>query len=156
AIDVQALLQSHAPRAPEHLRARVAELAPAPRGRHRLVFVVVPVAVALAVAAAIVHGIAGSGTNKVAVDHGAAVQRSLGRAGTPTWTTATATGAGPAAPALLAPNVGGNGSRLQHTEASLQVRVPDVKRLGAVTSAATRIATSLGGYAQSVVYRTPE
>ena len=36
------------------------------------------------------------------------------------------------------------------------MRVPDVGRLSAATSAATRIATSLGGYAQSVVYRTPQ
>lgn len=153
AIDVQALLVSHAPSAPQRLRARVAELAPAPRNRsRRLVFVVVPVAVALAVAAAIVHGIVGSGTN--AVQHGrlafqGTVDANAPSAGTgaPTWSAATPAG-------VLAPNVG-NGGRLQHTEASLQVQVPDVKRLGAVTSGATQIATSLGGYAQSVVYRTP-
>src|SRR5207248_2977427 len=55
----------------------------------------------------------------------------------------------------FAPAVG-NGSRLQHTDASLEVRVSDVGRLSDATSAATRIATALGGYAQSVVYRTPE
>jgi hypothetical protein len=40
--------------------------------------------------------------------------------------------------------------RLQHTDASLTVRVDD---LGATTTRATQIATSLGGYAQSVRYR---
>ena len=154
AIDVQALLLARAPRAPETLRARVAELAPAPR-RRRLVFVVVPAAVALAVTAAIVHGIVGSGSSKV-VQHGSVDQslsraragaptRSVGAGTGPTWTTANA----------LAPTIGGGG-RLQHTEASLQVRVANVSRLSSATSAATRIATSLGGYAQSVVYRTPE
>jgi hypothetical protein len=152
AIDVQALLLARAPRAPETLRARVAELAPAPRRPRRLVLVVVPAAVVLAVAAAIVHGIVGSGSSKV-VQHGS-VDQSLSRANAPTrsvgaaptWTTATA----------VPPAVGGGGSRLQHTEASLTVRVADVRRLSAATSAATRIATSLGGYAQSVVYQTPE
>src|SRR6266404_1614362 len=131
AIDVQALLVSHAPHAPQRLRARVAELAPQPR-RSRRMLVVVPVAVALAVAAAIVHGIVGSGTPKVAVQHGFA-QQSLGRvkAGAPTWSAATpAVGAG--TDTVLAPSIGGSGSRLQHTEASLQVRVADVKRLGTV------------------------
>jgi hypothetical protein len=35
------------------------------------------------------------------------------------------------------------------------VRVPDVEHLSSATRAATRIATSLGGYAQSVDYKTP-
>jgi len=151
AIDVQALLLAHAPQAPEALRARVAELVPAPgrRSPRRLAFVVVPAAVALAVAAAIVHGIVGSGSK--AVQHGS-VDQTLTRAAGPVAAVGSAsTGTG----AALAPNVGGGGSRLQHTEASLQVRVPDVARLSDVTTAATRIATSLGGYAQSVVYRTP-
>src|SRR5258708_31991060 len=154
AIDVQALLQSHAPHAPERLRARVAELAPAPHRRIRRAFVLVPVAVALAVAAAVVHGIVGSGSHTARHDlalegqvHASAPTRRVGAGAALTWTTATQ--------AQFAPSVG-SGGRLQHTEASLQVRVPDVKRLGAVTTAATQIATSLGGYAQSVVYRTPE
>jgi len=140
AIDVQALLQSHAPHAPERLRARVAELAPAPHRRIRRAFVLVPVAVALAVAAAVVHGIVGSGSHTAR--HDLALEGQV-HASAPT----RRVGAGAALTC---------GGRLQHTEASLQVRVPDVKRLGAVTTAATQIATSLGGYAQSVVYRTPE
>jgi hypothetical protein len=59
------------------------------------------------------------------------------------------------AQATLAPAASTPG-RLQHTDASLQVRVADVEHLSAATSAATRIATSLGGYAQSVDYRTPQ
>ncbi len=138
AIDVQALLVSHAPRTPERLRARVADLAPAPRGRRRLVYVVVPVAVALAVAAAIVHGIVGSGTPTPVVVHGVVTQKSAGSvtAGAPTF------------------SAGDNGARLQHTDASLEVQV-DEARLAAATQEATRIATSLGGYAQSVSYSTP-
>jgi len=155
AIDVQAMLLAHAPQAPESLRARVAELVPMPRRRspRRLVLVVVPAAVALAVAAAIVHGIVHSASKAVqhgsvdqALTHAAGPAAGGGSASSPTWGAVTA----------LAPNLGGGGGRLQHTEASLQVRVPDVARLSDVTSAATRIATSLGGYAQSVVYRTPE
>jgi hypothetical protein len=59
------------------------------------------------------------------------------------------------AKAVATPSVG-NGGRLQHTDASLVVRVPDVERLSHATSAATQVATALGGYAQSVVYRTPK
>ena len=108
-------------------------------------FVVAPVAVAIAVAAAIVHGIVGSGTNTVAARQ-VALQSAAGvRAGAPTWSAAT--------PAL-APSVGAGGARLQHTDASLEVQV-DEARLAAATQEATRIATSLGGYAQSVSYSTP-
>ena len=47
-------------------------------------------------------------------------------------------------------------NRLQHTDASIRVRVDSADQLGTATTRATRIATSLGGYAQSVVYRTPQ
>jgi hypothetical protein len=47
-------------------------------------------------------------------------------------------------------------NRLQHTDASIRVRVGSTDALGDATTRATRIATSLGGYAQSVVYRTPQ
>jgi hypothetical protein len=157
-------------RAPETLRERVLATAPVrrrlamPRPSRRLALVVVPAALGLAVAAALVHGFAGSGAKTV--QHGAAAQtvQSL-RAfkAQPVFGVAGGSGGGAdtAVPSPtsslqpLAPSVGSNG-RLQHTEASLQVRVPDVSRLSAATSAATRIATSLGGYAQSVVYRTPQ
>jgi hypothetical protein len=48
-----------------------------------------------------------------------------------------------------------SGARLQHTDASIQIRVADTDSLSAATTRATRIATSLGGYAQSVDYQTP-
>jgi hypothetical protein len=57
--------------------------------------------------------------------------------------------------AALAPGVAGAG-RLQHTDASLQVRVANKNDLAHATTRATQIATSLGGYAQSVSYRTPQ
>jgi hypothetical protein len=153
-------------RAPEALCTRVLAAAPARRQvfvrrpSRRLTFVVVPAALALAVAAALIHGLLGSGAAKT-VQHGA-VDQALSSAArapkTPVFGVASGSAAAvPATPSLqtqLAPTVG-SGTRLQHTEASLQVRVPDVRGLSAATSAATRIATSLGGYAQSVVYRTP-
>ena len=49
------------------------------------------------------------------------------------------------------PSVAGAPTRLQHTDASLDVRVKDTS---AATTKATRIATSLGGYAQSVNYNS--
>ncbi|HJQ49134.1 MAG TPA: DUF4349 domain-containing protein [Gaiellaceae bacterium] len=59
-------LRANAPVAPESLRERVLEGAPAPRlrrsRRQRLFFVVVPVAVVLAVGAALVHGFVTSGS----------------------------------------------------------------------------------------------
>ena len=67
-------LRANAPVAPESLRDRVLEGAPAPRRRRsrrqRLFFVVVPVAVVLAVGAALVHGFVSTGSrNSVAGAH---------------------------------------------------------------------------------------
>jgi len=155
--------------APETLRERVLATAPVPRRlslrvpSRRLALVVVPAALGLAVAAALVHGFTGSGGQTV--QHGvAAAPTVVGAAKAQPSTvfraaTGSAAGGAPSAPSSLQAQVAppvGNGGRLQHTEASLQVRVADVSRLSAATSAATRIATSLGGYAQSVVYRTPQ
>ena len=59
-------LRANAPAAPESLRERVLEGAPAPRRRrsrrHRLLLVVVPAAIVLAVGAALVHGFVSSGS----------------------------------------------------------------------------------------------
>ncbi|HYC21773.1 MAG TPA: DUF4349 domain-containing protein [Candidatus Bathyarchaeia archaeon] len=153
--------------APETLRERVLATAPAPRRlslrlpSRRLALVAVPAALGLAVAAALVHGLTGPGGQTVQ-DRVAAAPAVVGAKAQPSTVFRAATGSGAAVPsapsslqAQVAPPVG-SGGRLQHTEASLQVRVPDVGRLSAATSAATRIATSLGGYAQSVVYRTPQ
>lgn len=154
-------------RAPDALRARVVSAAPAPRRfafpARRLVLVAVPAVLALAVVAAVVHGLTGSSGSRP-VSEGAVTQ-TLGRAvaAPPVFKAATSHGAAVGAGGALnssvqaapAPPVGTPG-RLQHTDASLQVRVPDAAHLSAATSAATRIATSLGGYAQSVDYRTPQ
>lgn len=144
-LTIENVLRAHAPRAPQALQQRVLALEPAPR-RRRWTLVAVPAAVVIAVAAAVVHGVVGSSAPKQQA--GQAVDRAV---------TAQAHGAVASAPErkALTPSVGG-ASRLQHTEASLQVQVSDVDKLSGATAAATRIATSLGGYAQSVVYRTPE
>jgi len=137
-LTVERLLRAHAPHAPEALRERVLALEPVPRRvslpSRRLALVALPAALAVAVGAALVHGIVGSGGGATP----AAVSRST-----------------PTSSALAAPSVGAP-SRLQHTDASLQVRVGDIDALAAATTRATRIATSLGGYAQSVDYRTPQ
>src|SRR6185437_8054279 len=151
------LLRAHAPSAPDHLHRRVLTLRPVERRRRVRPVLVLAFAAAIAVLAAVVHGFSTSSPS-------ARRTLTLGRApqvqGAPTWTTADSAGgsgtlSGTAAqknafaPAVPAPASG----RLQHTDASITVRVDD---LGATTTRATRIATSLGGYAQSVVYRTPQ
>jgi len=167
-------------RAPDALRARVIAAAPAPRRSfaprpsRRLILVAIPAALGLAVAAALVHGLTGSSGPRP-VSLAAHTPGAVGeRKALPTFSTAngSAVGAGSgggsvlqgaptattpldSAQSTLAPTTGTPG-RLQHTDASLQVRVADVEHLSAATSAATRIATSLGGYAQSVDYRTPQ
>jgi Domain of unknown function (DUF4349) len=144
-LTIENVLRAHAPRAPHALQQRVLAFEPLPR-RRRWALVAVPAAVAIAVAAAVVHAVVGSSAPKQQA--GQALDRAV---------PARAHGAVASVPErkALSPSVG-SASRLQHTEASLQVRVPDVDKLSGATAAATRIATSLGGYAQSVVYRTPE
>jgi hypothetical protein len=168
--------------APESLRSRVLATAPsqrrslAPRPSRRLVFALVPATLALAVTAATVHGLTnGSGSQPVSgaaitTAHGVGAAPSAKRLDKPAFSgpaggsagSASSAGSLKAAPAptsnsaqsTLAPT--GSSGRLQHTDASLRVRVPDVEHLSSATRAATRIATSLGGYAQSVDYRTPQ
>jgi hypothetical protein len=146
-------------RAPEALRARVLAAAPAPaaarvpwlrRPSRRLALVVVPLAAALAVGAALVHGLVGSGGGKPRAVPVASSPQSHPLYKVPD---AGAASSGRAFRAAAAPSVG-NTSRLQHTAASLVVDVPSAK-LAQATTAATRIATSLGGYAESVLYSTP-
>ena len=148
-------------RAPEALQARVLARASEPRPARfrlpsrRLVFVVVPAAAALAIGAALVHGLVGSGNHPV-VAQGWAVASGVKKSptlGPIRSADGAATGPG-AFKALTLPT--GSATRLQHTAASLQVTVADTDKLSQATAAATRIATSLGGYAQSVVYRTPQ
>ena len=159
-------------RAPEALRARVAASAPAPRWSlvrrpsRRFVLAAVPAALGIAVAAALVHGLTGSpGEQPVsAIAHAPSVVRAKAPSALKSFAAPAAGSGGGSVGAssalgtpqsVLAPAVGTPG-RLQHTDASLQVRVADVARLSAATSAATRIVTLLGGYAQSVDYRTPQ
>jgi uncharacterized protein DUF4349 len=160
-LTVESLLRAHAPHAPDGLRARVLEHAPAARTRfglppRRLALVALPAACGLAVAAALVHGAVHSGTRTETAP--------LAAVGAATATPAPATPAQVGAPAqlehgpsvrkALGPTIASG--RLAHTDASLQIRVGDTDSLSAATSKATRIATSLGGYAKSVQYRTPQ
>jgi hypothetical protein len=135
----------------------------------------VPAALAIAATAAIVHGLTTSSSPRPvtfaqpAVVHGAAPNAKR-LANPPEATTNTWQGdAGAAGGVGVGPSVNNLNSaqsttlapattfgRLAHTDASLEVRVPDIEHLSSATSAATRIATSLGGYAQSVDYQTPQ
>ena len=164
-LTIEALLRAHAPHAPESLHARVlASAQPAAPTRsfgwrpQRLLLVAGVAAVTFAVVAAFVHGVRTPGSPSAAppVRHvfGAVTTvPGAARRASPAHLKQRAA-SGSAAPAPLAPTVAG--SRLAHTAASLQIRVASVDALSAATSRATRIATSLGGYAKSVDYRTPQ
>jgi hypothetical protein len=165
---VEGLLRAHAPHAPESLRERVFALEPKPRRLslppRRLVLVALPAALGIAVSVAVVHGIIGSGSsNPTAVQHLAArvtvqqTQRDL--ASPPAWRSASGKPgsvlnlrAVPVAKGF-APSTGSS-ARLQHTDASIQLSVKNTDDLAQATTRATRVATSLGGYAKSVNYRS--
>jgi hypothetical protein len=138
------LLRATAPPAPDELRARVLAARPVEHPRRRVrPALLLAGAAALAVAAALVHGFSTSApqtraTTTTAFDQVQATP-SHGSAGAATKR------------AVVAPTR----TRLTHTDASIRVRVANTDELGAATNRATRIATSLGGYAQSVIYRTP-
>jgi hypothetical protein len=172
-------LRATPPVAPERLRQRVLELGPGVRARmskrRRLVFVVVPVAAVLAVGAALVHGFVSSDGNLrhranagAVAGHvlaGVAQQKTarelapLAQAHAPaTWNSAAA---GPAVvkkgysldlTARRAVTIPKN--RLVHADASLEVSVKSHAALTAATNNATKIVSSLGGYAQSVSYQS--
>jgi hypothetical protein len=172
-------LRATAPVAPERLRERVLELAPAARTpmnrRRRLVFVVVPAAVVLAVGAALVHGFVSSGSNPrssmaptlnaghgtPASAHGsfqktATVQHEA-VSGTRTKNNGLDLAAGrknTSAFGTAAPpgTVVIPKHRLVHATASLEVQVRNRSKLSQATNKAIRIVGSLGGYAQSVHY----
>jgi hypothetical protein len=140
------LLRAHPPRTPDGLRERVLALRPpqSQKERRRRVRVrpvlVLAAAAALAIAAALVHGFRTSAPQQTTRQ--------------PAITTAEAAGSGGAADSrALAPKIAAvpaaAPNRIQHTDASLRVRVDDV---GDATTRATKVATRLGGYAQSVVY----
>src|SRR5438045_7196059 len=141
------LLRTNAPHASEELRSRGLAARPAERTARRLrPALVLASAAALAIAAAVVHGVSTSAPT-VRLQHGAAA--SSGSVTTQSWAAAPQRAA---TKDSFAPAMRG---RLTHTDASIRVRVSSTDELGADTNRATRIATSLGGYAQSVVYRTP-
>jgi Domain of unknown function (DUF4349) len=160
--DLLAALRGGVLHAPEELRSRVLAVAPARTPRwlalpsRRLALVAVPAALGLAIAAAVVHGIVGSGPAKNATPPVTAVEQSRGALTTGQVGSGAAT-VGPVAPSVAAPAAPsvGSSTRLQHTDASLEVRVADGGRLSQATTKATRIVTSLGGYAQSVVFDRP-
>jgi hypothetical protein len=175
-------LRANPPVAPESLRQRVLEGAPAPRARRsrkrKLALVVVPVAVVLAVGAAVVHGFVSSGSgNSVntelapvlgvssapraishkSVERGFQTQsKSAKYFGDYSLKQNSATAAG--APDVLSGLTADEGAvtipknRLVHAVASLQVGVKS-KDLSAKTNEASQIVGSFGGYAQSVRYQ---
>jgi hypothetical protein len=139
------LLRAHAPSAPDALRERVLAARPTERVRVLRVrpVVVLAGAAALAIAAAFVHGFTTSAPAPVVVEKAPSVLR-----GAAATTTADSTAKLQTRVAAVPAQAAG---RLQHTDASITVRVDDV---GAMTNRATQIASSLGGYAQSVRYRS--
>jgi hypothetical protein len=167
-------LRANPPVAPERLRQRVLEGAPAPRRqrsrKRKLALVVVPAAVVLAVGAALVHGFVSSGGNRRHRADGAAVPLSLG----PATTTPSAKkklypklypnlhtieqSAADAAPDALALKGATHRAvtiprnRLVHAVASLQVGVKS-SNLSDKTNEASQIVGSFGGYAKSVRYQ---
>jgi hypothetical protein len=149
---VIASLRATPPRAPERLRERVLALEPRRTWlpRRRTLLLLAPACAAAAVGAAVVHGLVSSGSrtaqeppSSVAVERAAAPKTAQAGA---------ATSGADKALTQTAPSVGSG--RLTHYEASLEVRVPNDK-LSSATGEATRIVRGLGGYAASVVYRTP-
>jgi hypothetical protein len=159
---VEALLRAHAPQAPEHVRERVFALEPKGRFRlslppRRFALVALPAALGIAVSVAVVHGIVGPSSSTptvAAVQHGAAAAtppawRSVGSLNAATKRAAVPQVDSPSfTPSVSAP------ARLQHTAASIQLRVGSDDELSQATTRATRIASSLGGYAKSVSYRS--
>jgi Domain of unknown function (DUF4349) len=163
-------LRANPPVAPERLRQRVLEGAPASRRqrsrKRKLVLVVVPAAIVLAVGAALVHGFVSSGGNQQHRADGAAVPLSLG----PATTTPSAKkklypnlhtieqSAADAAPDALALKGATHRAvtiprnRLVHAVASLQVGVKS-SNLSDKTNEASQIVGSFGGYAKSVRYQ---
>jgi hypothetical protein len=175
-LTVEGLLRAHAPHAPESLRERVFALEPKLRRLslppRRLVLVALPAALGIAVSVAVVHGIIGSssstpaaGRNLVAGVTAQRAQKDL--ASPPTWRTAATGNAGvthggtnlqkvkvtDSRAVPFAPTTGPS-ARLQHTDASIQLSVKNTDDLAQATTRATRVATSLGGYAKSVNYRS--
>jgi hypothetical protein len=153
---VEMLLRAHAPVAPDSLRERVLALEPVRRSPARRVTLVAVGAAALAsVGVALVHGFVSSGKQPVAQPTlaGAAEGAQVGAAPlSPHRVLSPAPKTFDQAASAKAQVVTGSAGRLQHTDASLELKVANDKDLASATTRATRVATSLGGYAQSVHY----
>jgi Domain of unknown function (DUF4349) len=151
---VETLLRAHAPVAPDSLRERVLALEPVRRSpARRFTLVVVGAAAVAAVGVALLHGFVSSGKQPVAQPLTSTVVSGGWEALQPKRS------AVPAAPhtfdqaaSAKAQVVTGSAGRLQHTDASLELRVGNDNDLASATNRATHVATSLGGYAQSVRY----
>jgi hypothetical protein len=151
---VETLLRAHAPVAPDSLRERVLALEPVRRSpARRFTLVVVGAAAIAAVGVALLHGFVSSGKQPVAQPLTSTVVSGGWEALQPKRS------AVPAAPhtfdqaaSAKAQVVTGSAGRLQHTDASLELRVGNDNDLASATNRATHVATSLGGYAQSVRY----
>ena len=166
-------LRATAPVAPDRLRERVLEGAPAPRRqrsrKRRLFLVVVPVAVVLALGAAIVHGFVSSGPRTSAASpavgsivngttHSAirkehpSLYAPAGESQNASPATVADAPASKRVEALPHRSLTIPKSRLVHAVASLQVQVSNGSDLSKATNEASQIVGSLGGYAQSVRY----
>jgi hypothetical protein len=165
-LTIEGLLRAHAPHAPESLRERVLALEPKPRRLslppRRLALVALPAALGIAVSVAVVHGIIGSSSSRPAAEpqhlaagvtarQDAPAWRSLGGAG---GTVLSGQQKAALVPHTFATPATGSSARLQHTDASIQLSVKNTDDLAHATTRATRVATSLGGYAKSVNYRS--
>src|SRR5437660_8059535 len=136
-LTIEGLLRAHAPHAPESLRERVFALEPKGRRRlslppRRLVLIALPAALGIAVSAAVVHGIIGSGSSTpTALQQHlvAGVTAPQDAASPPTWRSASGSAGsahmralGPVAKSFATPTIGSR-TRLQHTDASMQLSV---------------------------------
>jgi hypothetical protein len=165
---VEGLLRMHAPHAPESLRERVFALEPKPRRlslpSRRLALVALPAALGIAVSVAVVHGIIGSSPSTPVAEqqHLAGGVTAQPAKAPPAWRSAPGNVGSSAHVRALAPvdtfktfaPTTGSSTRLQHTDASIQLSVKNTDDLAQATTRATRVATSLGGYAKSVNYRS--
>lgn len=145
------VLRAHAPRAPQALRTQVLALEPR-RSPSRKLVLVLAAALAIAVAAAIVHGLVSSTPKRqsaVLYRNAPSTAKVLAPPPLAGGTVAGGTGADQLHVPAAIPAIGGAATRLQHTEAALELRV---KQVASATTRATQIATALGGYAQSVNY----
>ena len=174
-------LRANPPVAPERLRQRVLEGAPAPRRQRsrerKLVLVVVPAAIVLAVGAALVHGFVNSGRNQQRADvaplvggtgsgqqhtskkypalYGPATKSSQSESQSYSLdqnSAVVASGSAVEALPSVRRSVTIPRNRLVHAVASLQVGVKS-SNLSDKTNEASQIVGSFGGYAQSVRYQ---